>query len=617
MVAFGDDLSGIDQCDGYGQCVGGTTTGTEADCAFATACNTTTFDPEFGTCSYSEKCGDGFCGIDDMNDGSAGCDAPACPNDSCPAINGTTDADEDGYPDDWELNGHDWDCDGNADSEFSTIADEGAHESFLLLAYMSEDCSDTSDNYQVTVHSHKPNAARLQLIQDAFTEGVGTAVVELRCIDHYTQVARGANGHNRDPDCNAVDDFIYFWQLKAAHFEPWRRGLYRFGLIAHGAYQPDITGEQQNDDACISALGKSGDAEINGDDFRVMQQNQTPYDPLDPYPPAVPLLSEIYTTFHEWGHTLGLEHGGFSGHNSKPNYQSGMNYRYSGAGELVAEDADTTDTAGPQGVIDFSGYQEDPLNEQILVETDVYVSKRPAGERRYMTWACPDIDAAFSYPYLPDGNEPYVDWNCDGAKEPPGTGDTGNASKDYDLDLDGDGAETTLHGHDDWSNLNNAAFCGSANDLSDSEPPGDRYRGMRPARVSVAPSCTGHAVPLDDSHRVRAVLYGSPAMPVSAVDPSTLGLAGARPRRARVVDVDLDGHDDIEMWFRPTTMSLLHHGSEKALFNAVTSNEVLWWATPAVDPDDWPDEDSDGVIDPCDQCLGTPGATDVGNDGCP
>ncbi len=614
MVVFGD-LSGIDTCDGLGTCQGGSRTGTESDCAFATGCNTATFDPQRGVCVYGEKCGDGWCGVDDMSDGTAGCATHACPNDGCPSL-GPGLIDLDGYPDTWEANGLDWDCDGTTDTEFESVANEAVHESFLLLAYMSADCSDTTDAYQATVHSHKPSPARLQRIDQAFSQGVGgQAVIELRCIDHYTQLSRADRSHNRDPDCDAVDDFIYLWQLKAAHFEPWRRGLYRFGVIAHGTIDQGLTGEQQNDGECTSAIARNGDAEIGGDDFRVFQQQGIDYDANDTGVLPTPGLAEAFAVFHEWGHTLDLEHGGDEGHNSKPNYQSGMNYRYNNPGELLRQDTDTSDTAGPEDLMDFSHELEPALHETMLVESDVYVSQRPVGDRRYMVWSCPDEAAAFQFPYLPDGAAPFVDWNCDGALEPPDTSDTGTASAPYDFDLDGDGKTTTLTGHDDWESLSNPAFCSRDGELADQQHEPDPTTGLREVRVEVAPSCTDHAVPLDDAHRVRAVLYGGPALDLTELDRSTLGLAGGRPRRARSLDVDADGHDDLELWFRPSSLTLLHHGSTTALFNATTQEGVLLWARPEVAPDDWPDTDADGVIDPCDACP-TPPATAVGPDGC-
>ena len=141
--------------------------------------------------------------------------------------------------------------------------------------------------------------------------------------------------------------------------------------------------------------------------------------------------------------------------------------------------------------------------------------------------------------------------------------------------------------------------------------------GLVPARVEVAPQCPGGAVSLDDQFLVRAALYGSATLDVTTIAPRTVGLAGGRPRRMTVVDIDGDGHDDLGLFLRPSDMTLMHSGSERALFNARTHDQELLVATPEVDPAYWPDTDGDRVIDPCDQCAGTPAGTSVDPTGCP
>ena len=641
QVTLGD-LSGRDTCQS-GVCTGPLTTDLDrSECTYATNCNIAYFDDAAGwaeagltpapgqeyerICRYRAKCGDTVCGVDDLSTGTGDPCTQTCAEAACTSLQ---DGDGDGYPNTWEegydlgLNqGFDWDCDGVADDVFGD-ADDSEKQTFLVLAYMSTDCSDTSETYQLTepqVHSHRPTDADLDVMVQAFAGGgTSTLVIDLECVPHYTQVSMAHHRPNLDPDCDGLFDFIYFRQLKAYAFEPWQRGIYRFGLVAHGLLDPDLSTSQHYDGKCTSVYEKSGDAEFNGDDFRVFRQKGVDFDTgnvadLDNEPNH---SKEFETIFHEYGHTLNLGHGGAGSVNKKPHYQSRMNYRYQG--NLEEEVGAWTDPGGKGGVIlfDYSREDEGDFNENQLSEGAGFVSGMPNGERRWMRWTCPSPGMPHEYPYLPDGHldtglatpQSWVDWDCDGQLDPTNVA----------VDLNGDGQlDAQLKGSNDWARYENAAFCSLGNYIDDSREPEERRTDtLSRAWLEVAPQCAANAVSLDDHIPLRAVLHGSADHDVSTVERSTLFFAGGQPRRMEVGDVDADGYDDLNLWFRPSDLHLMHSGSARALFNARTSDHELWWDLAPIDPDTWPDSDNDRVVDACDQCPGSNPGTAVNAVGCP
>jgi hypothetical protein len=108
---------------------------------------------------------------------------------------------------------------------------------------------------------------------------------------------------------------------------------------------------------------------------------------------------------HEFGHVLGLGHGGEDGENYKPNYPSIMNYAYDFAGVL----------RNGERVVDYSREPEPNLDEMQLTEKGGM--SLGANPQHYgITWQCPD-GSSKSNSVLTE-----VDWNCDGVTGNGGTG---------------------------------------------------------------------------------------------------------------------------------------------------------------------------------------------------
>ena len=191
-----------------------------------------------------------------------------------------------------------------------------------------------------------------------------------------------------------------FLTEKAANFVIQREGYFHYAISAH-----DFT------DRSAGGLG-----EIGGDDFVIAAGCQ-----LTAFNIATILN-------HELGHNLGLQHGGDTACNNKPNYASIMNYTFNYSGV-----DDTCDAVG-DGALDYSYGLNPDLIESALSEA--------AG-------VC---------------GSPGIDWNANTRI------DTVAVSKNLNLyteeATDCGGTLTTLTDHDDWGNLalgamNDADFGGS------------------------------------------------------------------------------------------------------------------------------------------------------------
>ena len=613
---FGTADTGVpDQCNASGTCVGGTPLANADDCPFKTACNEAYFDTGGDNiCAYRSSCAvsdpASLCGVDDFNtDTGAGCDV--CQATACQDL--LVDDDGDGIPESWEgtMSTYDWNCDGTPDDELNSVTTQGVHEEHLFVLWMSEDCpnnhdtdttNDTDDTgILVGVHHHRPSDEWLTKMKDAYGNADKELYVEMKCIPHATQLAL-ADIHNKDPDCDALDDQAYIRRLKARHFAPWRRGIYRFAVMAHGTTERDITGSQQADGECTSTTGgKVGHAEIVGDDIRVADQHAVDRDAYGNFPDA-DHRDETITLFHEKGHTLGLLHnGGTAGGNDKPNFQSSMNYRY--------QTLKWWNAASPETIIDYSHVDEHTLSEGALWETglNVYQTQLPEDDMRRVKWDCPDgADAAVEQPVWPDGRG--IDWNCNGMFE------TSTVS----VSIDGDGKTESLAGKAEWTALK-PAYCGNGTDFDDltlSDEPFPEALGAEILEVvvDVVPgTCDDDPVSLDDSAPVIAVLYGSADWSLADLDRRSITLGGGRARRALVDDVDSDGYDDLRLAFRASQLPYVTTGSTWAVFNARLVDGSLLYALPEIEPGTYANYDGDRVVDICDDC---PYVAGTGDDGC-
>lgn len=202
-----------------------------------------------------------------------------------------------------------------------------------------------------------------------------------------------------------------FAALKAANFSANREGIFHYCIFAH-----DLAPELGS----VSGIARG----IPASDFIVS---------LGSWPSGGTTAERTGTFIHEFGHNLGLRHGGNDDNNYKPNYISVMNYAFQTTG-LRKNGAD--------GVWDYSwtalpSLDENNLNENIGVNGGAAI----AG---YGTkwWHYDTTKKAWYFYVVNNANGP-IDWNVNGSSTQTGVKD----------DVNGDGYKTVLGTQNNWAHI--------------------------------------------------------------------------------------------------------------------------------------------------------------------
>ncbi|MEM7800031.1 MAG: hypothetical protein AAF633_12635 [Chloroflexota bacterium] len=173
--------------------------------------------------------------------------------------------------------------------------------------FIEYDWLEYNDSEETYIHRPMPESlARIsQVFRDAPIKNPdGSTGISLH---HDYGQGNGFHEGNLIPDADGVlaGDILNgeFVSYKAAHFDDNRLGFFHYVILAHrfGSTDPP----------------PSGLAELRGDDMIISLQDS--HDNIDFLAAAI---------MHELGHNLGLDHGGDSPCNFKPNYNSIMNYRF-------------------------------------------------------------------------------------------------------------------------------------------------------------------------------------------------------------------------------------------------------------------------------------------------
>ncbi len=301
-----------------------------------------------------------------------------------------------------------WDTDGDGLSDgdellgTSTGLDLAALGALALRADIFVEADWMEDDADCATHSHQITAQAEAMAVQMFANAPrvnpdGSTGIALH-IDYgqggkWTGGNKAGNVTEFPPDIGA--DLA---NVKAVNFDASRLGYFHYALMMH-------------------SLGPSagGIGELTGDDYIVASGGCDVCYKCQGT--NIPGHLPIEAFCHELGHNLGLNHGGDSGCNGKPNYPSIMNYRHA----YFGIDVDCDDV--PDGALDYARGDRVPLDESALNEADGVCGKF------------------------------WIDWNKDGSVTP-------TVKKNLNLDYDptcGSGAYGAMTDFDDWGSL---VFCG-------------------------------------------------------------------------------------------------------------------------------------------------------------
>ncbi len=334
---------------------------------------------------------------------------PGGPNDAT----SNTDSDLDGIPDSSEVQG----------STFAGLplydwgARAGIRDIFIHIDYMESSDpgvipNETALNKVVDAFQAKDIAIHFD-VGNLFHTASGTNLTRFDLDDTSHQVSYAAGvaiGYYEDSRANLYD-------YKSLYMDLARKQIFHYLLFANS----------QNSDG---SGGSSGIAEFEGNDFIVSLGGWGLVSDSNKL-----INYQASTIMHELGHNLGLEHGGNTPTNYKPNYISIMNYLY----------------------------QMNGLPTIGVSEGDRYLYEHfDIGNLAGLTNSPLDSTTNFEMDYS-DGTSSSIDENH--VNETTGLGRSGSGGVDYNNDdafstdinedINFDGIETQTHtDFDDWSNIN-------------------------------------------------------------------------------------------------------------------------------------------------------------------
>jgi len=468
-------------------------------------------------------------------------------------------------------------------------------------------------------HTHDPEVVApgaIQAVVDAFARHGITAIIDPR----HTAIPETAVIVFGSGSCNSVFGFelVSFSDLKAKYF-PSPNPRVHYSIFGHFTADSNPL-----DPSRCDPFAFSGFAELPGQNFVNGLYFITPD---DGFTPSLARLAVAGSYMHEFGHNLGLHHGGGIGplgtdsddfqRNFKPNYISIMNYNYLFSG--IAE----ADTLGSTN-LRACAVDSDCGDSALCTDT--------ASAAPFPAKACFRLD--YSRQLLPTGG------NTPGALDENGnldeTAGLGSGNSDITffadarcnfqvapsngpLDFDGDGSATNTHatadlipgwwgrgcpsgiyvklgGFDDWAALavkvddietQNSLNASAPHDFArevDLTTLKDKHLLYPPRQASIVihPGCTLASAPLasGQSGTVTVAILGSASLDVTHIDASSLRLHGVAPLSTSVADVNSDGQPDLVAVFDSSQIHLSPQATTVRLTGWMTSSQRFFASAP-------------------------------------
>lgn len=351
------------------------------------------------------------------------------------------DTDGDSLPDEWEINGIDANGDGTIEVDLPAMgANPRRKDLFIQLDWMEQAPTTIVGSWANAGHHHKPKPAALNEVIVAFSKApvdnpdgsqgitlhidAGPASIMSPRGDKWGSLSSaGAVPEVKNLGESGGDSAIWedFYEIKALRFPAARTKVFHYCLFAHQYGGGRSTGIGYMPGADFIVADGAGGGNLSAQE-------------------------QAGTLMHEFGHNLGLGHGGDGDVNFKPNYLSIMNYSFQMTGLLRNESF---------GTIDYSREKLDTLNESSLKETSGVGPKAMVGDLGTLYFRNGTgqpgwfLGLATSSPYrvnsLRGGS---IDWNGAG----------GNAEASVKVDLNTEPGKPVVQGEkltgfDDWESL--------------------------------------------------------------------------------------------------------------------------------------------------------------------
>jgi len=344
---------------------------------------------------------------------------PAGPNDIAADV---VDSDHDGIPDSAKIAGNTY---GGLDL-YAMGARPGRRDLFIEIDHMDgpdpaltprrealEKMVAAFDRQGIALHLDTGPLYGASFDPQNFNLGGGNAVPFAKCTELFQS------------SVDRTDDCLSLYTYKSANFDVRRKLVFHYALFA----------SSRNADG---SAGSSGVAKIFGNDLIISLGNYG-FDPTTPAGLNRLISVQAGTLMHEFGHNLGLQHGGNEEVNYKPNYYSVMNYLYQFPG--LSRTPNTINAAERY-------YME--RGWKGLTTPCSLVENSPCGDDFYMDYSdgsSAPLDESQLSELVNIGrgrvDGAYADWDNNGALTP------GLLA----IDLNGDGKKTVLTDYNDWANL--------------------------------------------------------------------------------------------------------------------------------------------------------------------